>query len=917
MVQSNLWAKKSDKNGFYWLPLNQHLEDISQVSGLLFEHWLSEGVKELLIKSIDKGTYEIAKNIAMFLGATHDIGKCTPNFQIQRGFNSSDLDIALLENLEISGFVGITTFETAISFHHTILGQAILENYGVNKCITSIIGSHHGKPIDSDIKNHIISYKKNYYQSENKIDKIYKFWESQQRSILKRALENANFDSVENLPLISQPGQVILSGLLIMADWIASNEKYFPLIPIDENEVIDKKQRLINGWRKWFKEFYLWNPKYEFTPEIYSDRFGFEPNDLQNKIMELIDNILNPGIIILEAPMGIGKTEAALVAVEQMAYKTGKSGLFFGLPTQATSDGIFPRINSWLKSLDSDNDTPQSLRLVHGKAALNEEFSNLPRSSNIYDERIQNSSVVVNEWFSGRKVAIMDSFTVGTVDQFLLLSLKQKHLALRHLGFSRKVVVIDEVHAYDAYMSVYLMESLRWMAAYNVPVIILSATLPVSKRNELIENYMRGQGRKYNSLPKPLNFENNHSYPLITYNDGEQILQYSSFSPVLGKDVHIEKIKSSKEEYIYELVKNLIKDGGVVGIIVNTVKKSQKIAKLFNEIFGEEIVELLHSAFIATDRIAKEKELLKTIGKNGNRPNKKIIIGTQVIEQSLDIDFDVIISDLAPMDLLIQRMGRLHRHNIERRDIHKIPRFYVLGSGDYNLDEGSEAVYGGYLLYRTEYYLPDILNLPNDISPLVQNVYSNIPLDLEKENEEIYKKYKVENEIKLENKKIKAETYKIPNPSEKISNRKTISNWISNLNIEANKSDEKAYAQVRDSGDTIEVIALKKLGEGYSLINAPNKVLDLTVEGTSMEISKHTLKLPNALCKEYNIDKTIEELEKFNDKYLTYWRADPWLKGSLGIIFDENNQFRLNGFLLTYDRKYGLMYEKESENGKI
>ena len=89
-----------------------------------------------------------------------------------------------------------------------------------------------------------------------------------------------------------------------MADWIASNEKYFPLIPIDENEVFDKKQRLINGWRKWFKEFYLWNPKYEFTPEIYSDRFGFEPNDLQNKIMELIDNILNPGIIILEAPMG-------------------------------------------------------------------------------------------------------------------------------------------------------------------------------------------------------------------------------------------------------------------------------------------------------------------------------------------------------------------------------------------------------------------------------------------------------------------------------------------------------------------------------------------------------------------------------------------------------------------------------------
>lgn len=398
--------------------------------------------------------------------------------------------------------------------------------------------------------------------------------------------------------------------------------------------------------------------------------------------------------------MGIGKTEAALVAVEQLAKKTDRSGMFFGLPTQATSNGIFSRVNDWLENLKDDVSNRRSLRLLHGKAVLNEEFLNLPKSRNIHDSENSNEKniVTVNDWFSGRKLSILDDFTVGTVDQFLLLALKQKHLMLRHLGFANKVVVIDEVHAYDAYMSVYLYQAIKWMGAYGVPVVILSATLPIERRNRLIESYMVGSGYKFRRLSKPNNFENNEAYPLLTMNDGDKILQYDDFDILKGTDYEIKRLSKEDSTDITNLIEDITKQG-IVGVIVNTVKKSQEFAKLCSNVFGKEHVFLLHSLFIATDRYKKEKELLDLIGKNGKRPKFMIVIGTQVIEQSLDIDFDVLITDLAPIDLILQRMGRQHRHKRDNRPENlKTPKVYVLNSKDYDFDKASTYVYDPYLL---------------------------------------------------------------------------------------------------------------------------------------------------------------------------------------------------------------------------
>ncbi|WP_019776147.1 CRISPR-associated helicase/endonuclease Cas3 [Streptococcus sobrinus] len=912
------WAKKKEENGrLLWLPLTQHLEDTRNVADRLWEHWLGEGQKKLITDSLETKyeTDDLGKRLVQFLAAVHDIGKATPAFQTQKGYtNSEDLNLRLLEKLEHPGFEGISSVQLKKpeQSHHSIAGQYLLYTYGVEEDISTIIGGHHGKPIDStdDYKSQGGSYPTNYFQIQNLENKIHQKWKENQRRIFNWALELSGFTDVDELPKIKQPAQVILSGLLIMADWIASNEHYFPLITIDDTEVKNKSERTASGFRKW-KKAGLWEPRVITNFKgVYEKRFGFEPKDVQTVLADTIVNTGKPGIFILEAPMGVGKTAAALVAAEQLAAKTDRNGIFFGLPTQATSNGIFPRIEKWLESIQEDLEENISIHLVHGKAQLNKDFAQLSQlSENINIDEADNGSVIVNEWFSGRKTASLDDFVVGTVDQFLMVALKQKHLALRHLGFSKKIVIIDEVHAYDAYMNQYLLEAIRWMGAYGVPVIILSATLPAERRVELLKSYMLGLGKEFNKKERKELAEvlRTDAYPLITYNDGGEVRQITDFQQDKNKMI---RVKSLREAELLETVDKELFDGGVIGLVVNTVKRAQELAKTFAEKFGEDMVELLHSGFIATQRVQKEKDLLQMIGKNAQRPKRKIIIGTQVIEQSLDIDFDVLISDLAPMDLLIQRVGRLHRHDIERPVRHENSKCYVLGTSEsLDFEEGSSFVYGDYLLARTQYFLPDFIHLPADISPLVQKVYDfEHDIDFDDELNVKYIESQKQYITKIEKKEAKASRYRINDPDD-LDSKGSLIGWLKNPNPD--ESEEKAFAQVRDIEDTVEVIALKQIGDGYGIFGETEDISsDITNFQITKKVAQNTLRLPLTLSKSYNVDKTIKELEKYYRRHFENWDNSSWLKGTLGIVFDENNEFILNGFKLSYDEKYGVQVER-------
>ena len=977
-----IWAKKRETKGqFFWLPLRQHLEDTANVIELLWDRWLSEGQRHFISAGIinssqisfheaeqqKKTNAKTAKNAAIFLAAIHDIGKATPAFCTKKGFlNSPDLDSILLDKLEGSGFEGIRYFDdrNAGKSPHNVAGQYLLAEYGIREDISSIIGAHHGRPVDNrygitvdDSYLEQGAYLKNYYQHAESESKVHKKWDTLQRLVLKWALRRSGFHSVKALPAISQSVQVLLWGLLTMADWIASNEAYFPLIDIEQYKV-DNNLIRVNGYFKWQKSD-VWKPKkIEDVSKRYKARFTFEsesefkPRAVQKSMAETVMNTEEPGIFILEATTGIGKTEAALVAAEQLAYKTGRSGLFFGLPTQATSNGIFPRIVGWIEKLekhempqnentDSDDlyeceleEHHKSIRLCHGKAYLNEVFQSLASSINVDESEngISESEIIVNQWFSGRKIAVLDDFVVGTVDQLLMMSLKQKHLALRHLGLTKKVVIIDEVHAYDAYMSQYLKRTLQWLGAYKVPVILLSATLTAQSRLDLLNEYQSGRAKnimddleekRYKENRKDLQLISNQ-YPIITYTDGYEVKQKADFPKDADKGIQVRRIL---DESLMDLLVDFRKQGGVIGVIVNTVKRAQIIGSQLLEIFDDETVDIIHSAFIATDRARKEEKLLKTIGKNGDRPKFKIIVGTQVLEQSLDIDFDVLITDLAPMDLLLQRIGRLQRHKIDRDAYYKEPTVYVMGlSESLEFNKGSSIVYGDYLLMKTQYYLPDIIKIPGNIAELVNKVYANEDdnINLSEDLRGKYKEFKKEHEGKIKRLKVKAKAFQLSSPTKILSSiqnkssrsvaNESLIGWLkSDIPVD---SEEKASAKVRDTEDTIEVIAVKKIGSGYGFFGTDEDISErINEDFIAKELAKHTFTLPKLLSKNYNIDDTIRELEKYTLSYLEEWQNSTWLKGSLGIIFDEKDEFELGGVTLKYSNKLGILYGmKGSDN---
>lgn len=918
--QHALWAKKGEQDGqYYWLPLLQHLEDTRQICGLLWEHWLSPGVRWFLCKNAFGGVSDdLVKRTLQLLGALHDLGKATPVFQHQEGrYSDTEGDAVLLERLERTGFVGIrdTHFPSRKSSPHTLAGQTLAMRFGMKEDLASVIGAHHGTPLQNSALVRVqSSFLTNYYQSEKETDTIYKKWQCVQESIFNRALSSNGFASVGELPAVTQPGLVLLSGLLIMADWIASNEQYFPLVPVDSCPAFDSSYRIQAGWMKWFKTMPWVAVGKADADEYYNQRFAFQKQGFfvrsaQRLFFDAIQQTEAPGLFILEAPMGVGKTEAALIGAEQLAYKTGRSGLFFGLPTQATANGIFPRLLSWLQSVDEEFGEAVSLRLVHGKAMLNPQFAELPKQM---DEGTEDG-IIVNEWFSGRKTKSMDEFIVGTVDQFLLMALRQKHLALRHLGFSNKVVIIDEVHAYDAYMNQYLLQAIRWLGAYHVPVILLSATLPADRRAELVDNYLRGSGQPLSKSNAESVSLDTAAYPLITYTDGMTIKQCIAPLESTQKEIQVETYSDD----LYEKVAELLSQGGIIGIIVNTVKRAQTIAEECVRRFSEPVVEVLHSAFEATQRAKKEEALLQTLGKNGQRPKVKIIIGTQVLEQSLDIDFDVLLTDLAPMDLLIQRIGRLYRHNRPRPDAHQQPTVYVLETDEtLTFDSGAEAIYGGYLLAKTQLVLPKVLHFPVDISPLVQKVYGSEVCLPDPSLKARYEELKEDHEGRQGKRKEKAKYFRLAPPiyRARMYQGTTLDGWLHGDEYEG-KTEEDAYAQVRDGEEIIEVVALQKIGKGYGFLGDNEDIsASLDDRNTVQEILCHTLRLPAILCKEWSIGVTIQELEEKRQTFFYNWAENLYLKGMLALLFNENQDVVVNGYRLHYNRKYGLTVEKEQES---
>jgi CRISPR-associated endonuclease/helicase Cas3 len=475
-----------------------------------------------------------------------------------------------------------------------------------------------------------------------------------------------------------------------------------------------------------------WAPRTPLSPESkgFEQVFDFSPRPLQQAVADALADLQEPAILLVEAPMGEGKTEAAFFAHLELQRRFGHRGLYVALPTKATGNAMFKRTLKFLHSQGAERKL--DLQLLHGATLLNDTFQNL-QLTGIHDPET-GGEIRAGEWFTSKKRALLSEYGVGTVDQALLPILPVRHNFVRLWGLANRVVVFDEIHAYDAYTGTLLEHLLRWLLALGSSVVLLSATLPPTIRRKLAEVVNA-------DLP-----EQEEAYPrLSVFSPGAVKQVHFLADPSRRLNLRIQAI-SPELSAIRAALEDVLAQGGMGLVLVNIVQRAQDLYRLFPdgeplEHEGQRIgkrladgteVHLFHARFPADQRQKREDHALAAFGEHGERTGRKILIATQVAEQSLDLDFDVIATDLAPIDLVLQRAGRLWRHKRDTSERGGItePILMVAGlAGDEPPSFGKPlwwgAVYREDLLLRTWCLLRErqSLTLPDEIDTMVQAVY--------------------------------------------------------------------------------------------------------------------------------------------------------------------------------------------------
>ena len=661
----------------------------------------------------------------LYLTALHDIGKVDPLFQNKA--------LALARALAAQGLL---LPEGTGSFRHEARTsrwvRQHLRAYGWEKdaaiAFAQMLHGHHG-----DFNSPLIRPPSNIHADDpEETPTRFKQWEDVRTRVAEelRAVLSIEAWRMEALPHASIAG-IRFSGLVVLADWIASNAELF------HYEALWKGQALPDYFAEAQREALRVVDRLQFglqrcgdaeqSPLTFSALWPACPTlrPTQQTLATLCQtgHLPSPGLAIIEAPMGEGKTEAAIYLAEEWRRMSGRGGAYIALPTAATSNQMHARYTEFLKRWRPAHGGP---RLVHGMAWLLDDMSPLKSDAMEIDEEQGIEQAL--DWFRPAKRALLASEAVGTVDQVLMAALHVKHGFLRLFGLAGKVLIIDEVHAYDAYMTTILTRLLAWCRALEIPVILLSATLAHEQKQRLAAAYAGAD-----ALPAPTS--EGEPYPLLTFIPIDEAAQVHPVSATAAPQrvVQLQCHQGLLQDYrgIASLAEKTIADGGCACILANTVKDAQAIYRALTELsLPDTPLLLFHARFRAERRKELEEQVTRLFGKDAGpeRPRRAILVATQVVEQSLDVDFDVMISQLAPVDLLLQRCGRLHRHARGERPTGAAATLHVLlpPAGVYEF-HGTGAVYQQETLLRTLALLHgrDAFHLPTDFRPLIEGCYGD------------------------------------------------------------------------------------------------------------------------------------------------------------------------------------------------
>jgi CRISPR-associated endonuclease/helicase Cas3 len=792
-------------------PLWAHLLDVANVAFLLWDSYLPESLRETFAEELGVDEQTARLVFSLWVGL-HDTGKAIPGFQISH-LPSRDLFERVLgtgrkpeQNRVHHGHATAPILFQWIDRHDPVsAGSAFW------KRLAACLSFHHGR---------LCSFTLEGFGGE------LRDWKRNPRTLGPPAWRDPQLDLVsavadawlgdtgwpEATTSGSQwpPWTMAFAGWVTLSDWIGSMSTHFPQDVEPEDDLLEYIQRSRDGARTAIQEVGVAD-RAPLAHSSFGDLFPFpEPRPFQGIAGKLTVNA-KPSLTIMEGPTGEGKTEKAFwLAARQQGPEVSRSrrrGVYIGMPTQATSNGLFPRFESFLKRGCTPDDDA-NLVLVHGTSDLHPDqqrlLGNEPSIDGVYDadDARQNgedmgAAVRTRSWFLPKKRSLLAPYGVGTVDQTFLSILFSKHFFVRLLGLAGKTVIFDEVHAYDTYMTRLFMNLLRWLRALGTNVILLSATLPAESRRRMLEAWTedggdRSHDRQTWSIQKGrLTRVDDRKYPIdypATWHahDGrvvQHVLDQENVNQHHRSEV---RRHDADSESILETVKRAVSRdekgrGACVAVIVNTVKRAQAIYQTLREAddlnLDEDDLQLLHGRFVQGDRSEREEAALKRFGPERPPGVPGVLVATQVAEQSLDLDFDLMLTDLAPIDLLLQRAGRNHRHQEwhrgKRPSGYDVPLLYVMypwsppGALPTLVKEGLGFVYDKAILYRTWYLLENNLPwqtddakgwvLPRDYRELIEFVYGTerVPEDLTEEAQETWREE--ENELRKRRRSLSTE----------------------------------------------------------------------------------------------------------------------------------------------------------------
>ena len=658
--------------------------------------------QQLLGQYVSAGTHRLLQEafaldesgLRAFLGylvSLHDIGKIEYSFQakVPEVRRRMDEDREIVKGMFDAGVRHERTGQAALS----TLWKDRRENADSRYLFSEVVGAHHqGK----HGKGASPTSGKPYWTEARSA------FEQEMRRVFLR-------DTARVLPCVREEIQGAAGALVlaieILSDWIASGPVFAQaedwIRQPDADEIITRKTAAFLADSTLLPTRFSWPDRFcSLWPGIPAG--GMRP--LQRETERLFENeAVKYRFVLLEAPMGEGKTEAGVFAALRLAEQWKKDGFYVALPTAATANGMIGRMREML----AQHGLNDKVRLLHGTAWL-EQSSQVPAVSG---EEADGAAA----WLAPVRRGLLGQYAVGTVDQAMLAAVNVKYGALRLLGLSNKVLIIDEIHSYDAYMSEIIERLLEWCAALNIPVVMLSATLPPEKKQALFHPF----------ISQPLS----GGYPLITAMAADGTV----FERHIEETAHTLRAECSllpclnDPEGIASAAVATVANGGCVCVLMNTVKQAQAVYAAIKEIYADDLL-LFHAQFPLDRRAQIEAECLRRYGKEKtHRPARSILVATQVVEQSLDVDFDAMITAVAPIDLLIQRLGRVHRHaGSVRPKALRIPRLRVLIPADEKSFGSSAYVYPECLLRSSIRILRsrNEIRVPEDIAEMVQAGYS-------------------------------------------------------------------------------------------------------------------------------------------------------------------------------------------------